>query len=188
MESNHLNGCQSSASPIAASTSPRRVQSVPGNCQHNPFHTRKLGQTVLEVPDLDPLSQLKSGKLLMVNKSRRNGLIVYKRYYAEFAGPGAAVGGICDSDCHGFLPVGNLDLVSPQNLEEQRQAYLIRLQWIRFTHQFSDQSIPLNRAQKILQHFEAFFGAKTLATIPDEALALMVGVFPKTIDEARLLS
>ncbi|MDJ1177207.1 hypothetical protein [Roseofilum capinflatum] len=188
MDSNNLNCYQSSPSPRSASTSHHGVHGVQGNPKHNPSHTRKLGQTVLEVSDLDPLSQLKSGKLLMVNKSRRNGLIVYKRYHAEFAGPGAAVGGNCDSDCHGFLPVGNLDLVSPENWEERRQAYLIRLQWIRFTHQFTDQTIPLNRAQKILQHFEAFFGAKTLSTIPDEALSLMVGVFPETIHEARLLS
>lgn len=51
-------------------------------------------QTVIEHPRAsDLLSQLNSGQLLMVNRNRRNGLIIYKRFHAEFAGPGAAVGG-----------------------------------------------------------------------------------------------
>jgi len=42
-----------------------------------------------EDPDI---LKLLVGKVLMVNHRRRNGLIIYKRYHAEFAGPGAAVG------------------------------------------------------------------------------------------------
>ncbi|MDJ1183934.1 hypothetical protein [Roseofilum casamattae] len=143
------------------------------------------------MPDSDSskiISQLKSGQLLTVSKSRRNGLIVYKPHYAEFAGPGAAVGGSCDLDCYGVYPVGNLDLVSPDTLEDRQRAFATRLQWVKFTNKFTNHSNPLDRAQGILQHFEAFFGAKTVATIPDIAFALMVGVFPQTIEKARSLT
>jgi len=143
---------------------------------------------MVEMPDSDPLSQLKSGKVWIVSKKRRNGLIVYKRCHSEFAGPGAVVGGICDSDCQGCLPMGNLELVPAQSWEEVYQAYLTRIQWIRLIHGITSDSDAIKRAQKILQNFEGFFGAKAVSSTPDEAFALMVGVFPETIYEARLLS
>ena len=40
------------------------------------------------------LEQLQQGHLMIVDSQRRNGLILYKKYHAEFAGPGAAVGGM----------------------------------------------------------------------------------------------
>ncbi len=195
MDSNQQNCCPASCSPQATTTSvaaapvARNEQPIHVGDSRNQLDTGKLGQTVVEV--LDPseiMSELKSGHLLTVNRSRRNGLIVYKRYYAEFAGPGAAVGGVCDVDCQGVLPVGNLELVPTKTSEEGRQAYLIRLQWIRFTHQFTNHTAPLDRAQRILQHFDAFFGSKIVSTLPDEAFALLVGVLPQTIHQARLLS
>lgn len=188
MDSNHLNCYQSSPSPTPDLTSHRGVQSVQENCPHHRSHARKLSQTMVEMPDPDSLSQLKSGKVWIVSKKRRNGLIVYKRCHSEFAGPGAAVGGICDSDCHGCLPMGNLELVLPQSPEELYQAYLTRIQWTRLLHGITSDSVPIKRAQKILQNFEGFFGAKTVSSTPDEAFALMVGVIPETVHEARLLS
>ena len=77
------------------------------------------------------LKLLHSGQVLMVNNRRRNGLILYKRYHAEFAGPGAAVGSLYDRDCELALPVGHLSLLSPESHEERQKAYLIRRQWIR---------------------------------------------------------
>ena len=47
------------------------------------------------------LTLIHGGKIFMVNSRRRNGLILFKEYYAEFAGPGAAIGGDYDSDCQG---------------------------------------------------------------------------------------
>ncbi|MEO8892918.1 MAG: hypothetical protein ABI417_15615, partial [Coleofasciculaceae cyanobacterium] len=50
-------------------------------------------------PAMEILKQLHEQKLLVVNTKRRNGLILYKRYHAEFAGPGSAIGGLFDLDC-----------------------------------------------------------------------------------------
>ena len=131
------------------------------------------------------LQYLQSGRLWMVNSRRRNGLILCKSFYAEFAGPGSAVGGIFDQDCHRVIPVGDLSLIQPNSHEERHQAYLIRRQWIRLTQQFTDQSVPLQRAQMILNQFENYFDQDTIARIPDEAFALLVGVLPYSVRMAR---
>lgn len=121
----------------------------------------------------------------MVNRNRKNGLIVYKQYYAEFAGPGAAVGGFYDLDCQKVVSVGNLSLSHPTTPEERKNAYLIRLQWIRLTQQLTSSENPMQRAHKTIDQFENFFDAKTIAELPDEALALLVGVFTETISKSR---
>lgn len=131
------------------------------------------------------LARLHSGQLWMVNSRRRNGLILCKAFHAEFAGPGAAVGGFFDSDCHGVIPVGNLSLLRPESHEERQKAYLIRRQWIRLTQQFTDQSMPIQRAQMILNQFENYFDQETIARIPDDAFAQLVGVLPFSVRLAR---
>jgi hypothetical protein len=133
----------------------------------------------------DILTQLNSGQLLMVNSRKRNGLIIYKRFHAEFAGPGAAVGSFFDVDCRRAIPVGDLSLVHPETQEDRQKAYLIRRQWIRLTQQLTDNSVPLQRAQMILNQFENYFGLEMLAQISDEAFALLVGVLPQTIRMVR---
>ncbi len=127
------------------------------------------------------INQFHKGQLLIVNSRRRNGLIIFKQFHAEFAGPGAAVGGYFDKDCSSVLPVGNLDLGAPENAEERQKAYLIRRQWIRLTQQFTDKAKSQERAQMILNQFENYFGAEAAAELPDEAFALLVGVLPQTI-------
>ena len=131
------------------------------------------------------LADLHSGKLLVVNARRRNGLILYKDYHAEFAGPGAAVGGSFDMTCQRVLPVGNFSLTEPESEAERQKAYLIRRQWIRFTKQVTDEPQPTQRAQKILTQFEAFFDAQTVSQMPDEAFARLVGVLPQTVHMVR---
>jgi hypothetical protein len=112
---------------------------------------------------------------------------LYKRYHAEFAGPGAAVGGVFDRDSQQALPLGNLLLSCPESANGRQQAYKIRLGWIRLIQQIADNPLPLQRAQLLFNQFEGFFDATTIAQLPDEALALLVGVFPQTIRTARMM-
>lgn len=134
------------------------------------------------------LKLLHSGQVLMVNSRRRNGLILFKGYHAEFAGPGAAVGSFYDRDCEWALPVGNLSLLSPESNEDRQKAYLIRRQWIRLTKQITEKPVPQQRAQKILEQFEQYFETETVAQLPDEAFALLVGVLPQTVRMVRRAS
>lgn len=125
------------------------------------------------------------GQVWVINSRRRNGLILYKPFHAEFAGPGAAVGGSYDQDCRLVIPVGNLVLARPESHNDRQNAYLIRRQWIKLTQQFTDQSSPAQRAQMILNQFETYFDQQTIARVPDEAFAMLVGVLPYSVRMAR---
>lgn len=131
------------------------------------------------------LKQLLDKQLLVVNSRRRNGIILYKRFHAEFAGPGSAVGGLFDLDCQKVLLVGNFSLVYPESTDERQRAYALRRQWIRLTKQITDNPVPIQRAQMILNQFEHYFDPDTIAKLPDEAFALLVGVLPHTIRKVR---
>ena len=129
--------------------------------------------------------KLQRGELSIVNPRRKNGLIVYKPYHAEFAGPGAIIGGRFDLDVTHVLAVGNLSLITPKNSQDRKQAYKMRRQWVRLTKQIIDNPQPTERAQVILNQFEHWFDIKTVAELPDEAFALLVGVLPQTIRKVR---
>ncbi len=131
------------------------------------------------------LEQLEAKELLIVNPRRKNGLILYKKYHAEFAGPGAIIGGEFDLGVTNVLAVGGISLVSPQNSQEKKQAYKMRRQWVRLTKQIIDNPQPTERAQVILNQFEHWFDVATVADLPDEAFALLVGVLPQTIRKVR---
>lgn len=136
-------------------------------------------------PSEDILAQVKDKKLFIVNPRRKNGLIVYKKYHAEFIGPGAIVGGQFDISAIDVIFVGNLSLIEPHNSEERRRAYKMRRQWVKLTKQITDNPIAIERAQVILNQFENWFDTETVENLPDEAFALLVGVLPQTIRKVR---
>lgn len=131
------------------------------------------------------LGRLTAQELLVVNPRRKNGLIIYKKYHAEFAGPGAIVGGQFDLDVTKVLTVGNISLITPQSSQEKKQAYKMRRQWVRLTKQIIDNPDSSERAQVILNQFEHWFDVATVANLPDQAFALLVGVLPQTIRQVR---
>lgn len=145
----------------------------------------KNGNADAVEPSSELLLHLTQGQPLIVNSRRRNGLILYKQFYADFAGPGAVVGGVIDQDLDRVVPVGDLSLLVPESHEELQKAYLIRRQWIRLTQKFTDNSVPDQRAQMILNQFENYFDPGTVAQLPDEAFAMLVGVLPQTVDKIR---
>ena len=156
-----------------------------GVCIASSFGASEMTNSSEEKNAPEIVNILRSGQVLVVNSRRRNGLILYKGFHAEFAGPGAAVGSIDDLDCKLALPVGNLSLLSPDSHEERQKAYLIRRQWIRLMKQITEKPLPPQRVQKILEQFEQYFDAETVAQLPDEAFALLVGVLPQTVSAVR---
>ncbi|WP_225885286.1 hypothetical protein [Leptolyngbya sp. KIOST-1] len=137
--------------------------------------------------DDDILARIRGGELWVVNSRRRNGLIIHKEFYTEFAGPGAAVGGGLDTDCRAVIPLGSLSLIAPESAEAQQKALKIRLQWVRLTQNFTDKPVPIDRAQLILEQFKSYFDQSIVDQVPDEAFALLVGVLPYTVRRARAL-
>ncbi len=81
---------------------------------------------------------LSSGQLLMVDPQRHNALIICKTFHAEFAGPGAAVGGPLDVESGGVVPIGDVVLLHPQDHQERQSAYAKRLHWMRWLQQITD--------------------------------------------------
>ncbi len=148
--------------------------------------TAVVSLTLIKTPVADSLTnQLKSGQLLMVDSRKRSGLILLKPFHAEFAGPGAAVGGLFDGECQSAIPVGNLSLIEPAGSDDRQKAYLIRRQWIRLTQQITDNPEPVARVQMILNQFENYFELSTVHGLPDEIFALLVGVLPQTVRSVR---
>ncbi|MEM9543784.1 MAG: hypothetical protein AAGA60_30400 [Cyanobacteria bacterium P01_E01_bin.42] len=136
--------------------------------------------------DLDRvLSDLKEQKFLIVSSRHRNGLIIYKPHHAEFAGPGALVGGIIDPDAVSLVPVGNWSISPPQNEGDRQRAILMRRQWIVLFNRTTTNTDPYNRVKQILTQFENWFDPETVTQIPDEAIARLVGVLPHTVTEVR---
>lgn len=131
--------------------------------------------------------KLSRGELFIVNPRRKNGLILIKKYHAEFAGPGSVVGSCFDNDLVKVISVGNLSLIKPATKEDTQRGYLIRRQWIRLIKQITDNPIALERAQVILNQFEHWFDSKTTSNLPNEVFALLVGVLPQTVFKTRSL-
>lgn len=178
--------------PEAQSRNPRRLDAqadhssaLKPNLSAMPLDNLSLPPILEGVNTEELLDYIRGGQVWMVNGRQRNGVILCKPFHTEFAGPGAAIGGHLDLDCQGVIPMGKLSLVRPNSSPERQNAYLIRRQWIKLTQQVTDKSLPLQRAQMILTQFETYFDQNTIACIPDEAFALMVGVLPYTVRLAR---
>lgn len=139
------------------------------------------------IQDLDLLGSLQRQRCFIINSHRKNGVIIYKPYHAEFAGPGSLIGGTIDVNLVAILPVGELSVSFPETAKERIAAYLMRRQWNRLIKQVTDQPNPSERAQLILNQFEHWFDKQTMEAIPDDAFGLLVGVFPQTVKSVRYL-
>ena len=145
-------------------------------------------QSLIRKPIIQPteiLSQLKSGQLLRVHGPRGSALIICHRHHAELAGPGSAVGGSFDIHCRRVIPIGRISLVYPESRTERKQAYARREQWIRHTQKAMESFVPLQRARAILILLARYSGTQIVHQLPDEVIADLVGVLPKTIRMAR---
>ncbi len=131
------------------------------------------------------LGKLRQGKLWMINDRRKNGLILQKRYHADFAGPGAIIGGEFDRSVIQIFPVGNLSLITPELSDERQKAYLIRRQWVKLLNKITSNPEPEQRAQVILNQFENWFDLETADQLSDEVFALLIGVLPQTVRQVR---
>jgi hypothetical protein len=175
--------CSESSTAVSKATSRSSLlQTTLPRAGHWKFFGASVNQD-LKVDEV--VKKIDSGQLWVVNSRRRNGLIVVREFHAEFAGPGAAVGGDLDEGILEVIPIGNLSLLEPDSHEAHQNAIKIRLQWIRLTQNFTDQPSPDDRARMILEQFKTYFDQDTVDLVSDEAFALLVGVLPQTIRRVR---
>ncbi len=124
--------------------------------------------------------------ILAVSELKKCGLILCKAYHADFAGPGAAVGSPVEQGYNVIIAIGEPDLVPVYTSEDRQKAYSRRIRWMRWLERITNYPDPAARVEKLLSGFEAFFSRQAVMEIPDEALALLVGVLPQTIRTIRL--
>lgn len=74
-----------------------------------------------------PIQLLKTGQLLALAENSQAGLIIQKRYHAEFVGPGAAVGGIFDLSCTAVFTLGKVEFWVPSTAAQRSQTYQNRI-------------------------------------------------------------
>jgi hypothetical protein len=133
----------------------------------------------------DIVDRLQTGQLLRVSARCGNAAIVCHRHHAELAGPGAAVGGFLDLDCDRVIVIGRISLVYPESPHERQQAYELRQRWLMVTQWAMESWVPLKRAKRLLIILHKYFDRQPLERLPDEVLAQLVGVLPKTMAMAR---
>ncbi|HEY9826616.1 MAG TPA: hypothetical protein V6D19_14320 [Stenomitos sp.] len=131
-----------------------------------------------------PIELLKSGQLLCVTADASHGIILQKPFFAEFVGPGAAVGGLFDLECVSIHTLGSTEFLVPASLSERQAAFRRRIDDIEMMQNLCQSEAPLRRAIDLLELLCNRFGLEEVRKIPDDVLSKMVGVLPGTISMA----
>lgn len=128
-----------------------------------------------------PLELLKDGQLLSLSHDSPTGLILQKPYYAEYVGPGAAIGGMFDLQCVTIHLLGNVKLTVPETLDERQNAFQKRMEDIEKMQLICEIDLPIDRAIAILDTLSKQFPQEEIQMIANDVLAKLVGVLPSTI-------
>lgn len=132
-----------------------------------------------------PLSFFKSGQFLCLSPDCQGGLIIHKSFYADFVGPGAAVGSSFDINCTSVYVIGEVKFWVPTTHAERQQAFQKRMAYSQQLQELVGQGAPLQRCALILNQLSQWVGAKEANNIPDELVARLAGVFTKTVKMTR---
>lgn len=131
------------------------------------------------------LGHFSSGQLLKLDASPDSVLIICHRHHAEIVGSGAAVGSILDLDTHQVIPLGEVSFSVPNSFQERQEAYLKRQEWLATNQEIVQEPVPLKRAVMIMLKLTQYCGVEAVQKLPDEVLAKLAGVLPKTVMMAR---
>lgn len=131
------------------------------------------------------LGALSTGQLLRLEGPENSALIICRRYYAEFVGPGAAVGGPFDVDCVQLIPIGPIAFHYLDNPLDKIQAFQVRHQWMNLAQKIVLDPVPLKRALAIMLRVQRYCGIEAVAQLPNDLLAQLAGVLPNTVAMAR---
>ncbi len=131
-----------------------------------------------------PIEMLKDGQLLSLSQSYPAGLILQKPYYAEYIGPGSAIGGMFDLQCVTIHPLGNAELSVLETLDERQDAFQKRMENIEQMQQICEKDLPIERAVAVLEMLSQHFHLDEIQMIPNDILAKLVGVLPSTMAAA----
>lgn len=132
-----------------------------------------------------PLQLLKSGQLLSLTADSQGWLLIQKPYFAEFAGPGAAVGGSFDIKCTSVYVIGNVKFQVPETHAERQQSYQQRITYIEQLQEITSDPSPLSCAHTMVNQLNQWCGVDEVKNIPNEWIAQLIGALPQTVAAAR---
>ena len=132
-----------------------------------------------------PLSFFKSGQFLSLTPDCQGGIIWQKRFYADFVGPGAAIGSSFDVNCTSVYVIGTVQFFAVATYSERQQAYQKRMAYSQQLQDILEVEAPLHRAVLILNQLCQWVGAEEAKQIPDELVARLAGLLSKTVKVAR---
>lgn len=132
-----------------------------------------------------PLDLFKSGHLLAIKPNCHGAIIIQKPFYADFVGPGAAVGGGFDINCISVYVIGTVEFYAPVTYPQRQQAFHMRICYSKILQKIIEIPSPINRASAVLKRLSQQLGANSLKQIPSELIAQLVGVMTKTVEIAR---
>lgn len=138
-------------------------------------------KTLTNQVDSRPIQLLKSGQLLAINADCQGGLILQKPFYAEFVGPGAAVGGSFDIQSTSAYVLGNVQFLELTTYAERQQAFQKRIAYIKKFQNLLLEQTPLRRACLIVDQLNQWFGVDETKKISHESMAQLAGVLPGTV-------
>lgn len=154
---------------------------------HSPEHAMNTALITVDSRRQLPLQTLQSGQLLQVSPQCRGGLILRNAHFAEFVGPGAAVGCSFDIRVNQVFPIGEVQLVYPELVTLKQQAYQRRRDYMRKQQELIAEPSALKRAHNIYSFLHKLYGANVVANISNELLANLAAVLPGTIQSLRTL-
>lgn len=144
-----------------------------------------LNQQVNSASAQVPLSFFNSGQFLSLTSDCQGGIILQKRFYADFAGPGAAVGSSFDVDCTSVYVIGTVKFCASSIYSERQQAFEKRMAYSMRLQEIAGLEVPSQRAFWILDQLYHWVGSQETQKIPDELVAMLAGLLPKTVELAR---
>ncbi|HEY9649268.1 MAG TPA: hypothetical protein V6C95_01295 [Coleofasciculaceae cyanobacterium] len=128
-----------------------------------------------------PIDLLKSGQLLALKPNCQGGLIIQKPFYADFVGPGSAVGSSFDVTCTSVYAIGQVEFYAPTSYAERQQAFQTRMAYSQALTKILLEDSPLHRAFCIINQLSHWLGADKTQKIPPELIAHLAGLLPKTV-------
>ncbi|MGR3278861.1 hypothetical protein ACSYAD_27725 [Acaryochloris marina NIES-2412] len=142
---------------------------------------QKISSTI---QDQLSVQSLQDGQLRSIVNHQHMGVILQKKYYAEYIGPGAAIGGHLDMECVNIYVLGEVEYDVPENNEKRYGAFQKRIKNIEQLQEICEISSPIYRGIAVLEMLIQQFSLEEIQRVPNNLLAMLVGVVPATIAAA----
>lgn len=128
------------------------------------------------------LQPFRTGRMLCLPGDRQAGLILQYRYYASFAGVGAAVGSGVDVQCVSIYPIGEVCFITPENHQQRQHALQQRIFYANTLCKIASVHAPIQRAYLIVRQLCLWMNPKDVQSIPYALISQLIGVLPEHVE------